>query len=142
MSAAGINEAGSVAGSKTAAIPPAPPRNIAIDTYRGFVMLLMMAEIVQFCHIARAFPGNWFWEFSAITRRTSSGRAFRCTTDSARFVPGGRGAAVLDRSRPPEEVRSSPLFGHALWRSLLLVALGIFLRSCITGRSISRLKTR
>ena len=33
-------------------------RNVAVDAYRGFVMLLMMAEVLQFSRIAQAFPGN------------------------------------------------------------------------------------
>ena len=36
-----------------------PQRNLAVDTYRGFVMLLMMAEVLQLSHVAQAHPGNW-----------------------------------------------------------------------------------
>ena len=36
-------------------------RNVAVDAYRGLVMVLMMAEVLQFARVARAFPGNWFW---------------------------------------------------------------------------------
>ena len=38
------------------------PRNVAVDTYRGFVMLLMMAEVLQLSRVAAAFPGNPFWQ--------------------------------------------------------------------------------
>ena len=38
-------------------------RNTAVDAYRGFVMVLMMAEVLQLAQVARAFPGNWFWAF-------------------------------------------------------------------------------
>ena len=44
------------------AVRTAPRRNTAIDAYRGFVMLLMMAEVLRFSEIARAFPTNWFWK--------------------------------------------------------------------------------
>ena len=37
-------------------------RNVAIDAYRGFVMLLMMAEVLRFSEVAKSFPGNWFWK--------------------------------------------------------------------------------
>src|SRR5215467_66672 len=40
-------------------------RNIAVDAYRGFVMFLMMAEVVHLARVAQAFPGNWFWAFLA-----------------------------------------------------------------------------
>jgi len=36
-------------------------RNIGIDTYRGFVMLLMMAEVLQLSRVAHAYP-NLFWQ--------------------------------------------------------------------------------
>src|SRR5215470_10995257 len=45
----------------TARPAQAPPRNVAMDAYRGFVMLLMMAEVVQLARVASAYPGNWFW---------------------------------------------------------------------------------
>ena len=40
-----------------------PRRNAAVDAYRGFVMLLMMAEVLRFSEVARAFPSSWFWRF-------------------------------------------------------------------------------
>ena len=42
-----------------------PARNLAIDTYRGFVMLLMMAEVVQLSRVAKALPGSGLWNFLA-----------------------------------------------------------------------------
>src|SRR5665213_4631106 len=38
-----------------------PPRNVAVDAYRGLVMLLMMAEVLRFSHVALSYPGNIFW---------------------------------------------------------------------------------
>ncbi|HMJ64142.1 MAG TPA: DUF5009 domain-containing protein, partial [Candidatus Binatia bacterium] len=37
----------------------------SIDAYRGFVMLLMMAEVLHLRRIAEALPGNGFWAFLA-----------------------------------------------------------------------------
>ncbi|MDE3164686.1 MAG: DUF5009 domain-containing protein, partial [Acidobacteriota bacterium] len=42
-----------------------PRRNLAVDAYRGFVMLLMMAEVVELARVARALPGNLVWGFLA-----------------------------------------------------------------------------
>ena len=39
----------------------APPRNIAVDAYRGFVMLLMMGEVMNFTAVHRAYPDSLFW---------------------------------------------------------------------------------
>ena len=40
-------------------------RNVAVDAYRGFVMFLMMAEVLRLSHVAQAFPGNWLWHILA-----------------------------------------------------------------------------
>ena len=42
-----------------------PARNQSIDVYRGFVMFLMMAEVLKFSHVARALPESGFWKFLA-----------------------------------------------------------------------------
>ena len=54
-------------------------RLASVDAYRGFVMLLMMAEVLHLSRVARALPGTRFWDFLAITRPTSTGPAARCT---------------------------------------------------------------
>src|SRR5436305_13748204 len=45
--------------------PKPVARNLAVDTYRGFVMLLMMAEVVQLARVFRNFPTSRFWSFLA-----------------------------------------------------------------------------
>jgi predicted acyltransferase len=42
-----------------------PGRNLAVDAYRGFVMLLMMAEVLQLSRVSRNFPTSRFWSFLA-----------------------------------------------------------------------------
>jgi len=39
-----------------------PRRNVALDAYRGFVMLLMMGEVLRFSEVSHAFPSSWFWK--------------------------------------------------------------------------------
>ena len=43
--------------------PPQPvmQRNLAVDAYRGLVMMLMMGEVLSFTRVYHALPGNWFW---------------------------------------------------------------------------------
>src|SRR5665213_551892 len=36
-------------------------RNVAVDAYRGLVMLLMMGEVLSFAHVARSYPNNFLW---------------------------------------------------------------------------------
>ncbi|HMJ61299.1 MAG TPA: hypothetical protein VK493_06020, partial [Bryobacteraceae bacterium] len=131
MSATRTNEAVSIAGSKAAAIPQAPPRNVAMDAYRGMVMLLMMAEILEFGHIARAFPGNWFWGILGYNQTHVEWAGFSLhdlIQPSFSFLVGvALPYSIASRLRKGGTFPN--LFGHALWRSFLLVALGIVLRS-------------
>ena len=38
------------------------PRLASIDAYRGLVMFLMMAEVLNLCRVARNLPGQRIWE--------------------------------------------------------------------------------
>ena len=51
--------------SVAAASAPALQRNVAVDAYRGLVMLLMMAEVLELWRIARAYPASTFWHVLA-----------------------------------------------------------------------------
>ncbi len=106
-------------------------RNLALDTYRGFVMLLMMAEVLELAKVARAFPNNWFWSFLAYnqTHVEWAGCSLHdLIQPSFSFLVG----AVLPyslASRLAKGATFGNMFLHTLWRSVLLIALGIFLRS-------------
>ena len=39
----------------------APQRVASVDVYRGFVMLLMMAEVLSFRHVSESLPASTFW---------------------------------------------------------------------------------
>ncbi len=115
-------------------VNPAPdthPRNIAVDAYRGFVMLLMMAEVLQLAHVARAFPGNAFWSVLAFnqTHVEWAGCSLHdLIQPSFSFLVGvALPYSLASRLRRGASVRA--LFVHALWRSFLLIVLGFFLRS-------------
>ena len=52
------------ASSKAIVNPAMPVSRIAsVDVYRGFVMLLMMAEVLSLQSVAKALPDNAFWQF-------------------------------------------------------------------------------
>ena len=42
-----------------------PTRISSVDVYRGFVMFLMMAEVLEFGHISKSLPESSFWAFLA-----------------------------------------------------------------------------
>ena len=48
------------------------PRRIAIGAYRGFVMLLVLAEVPRLSEIAPHFPHSVLWHMLRITRRSAS----------------------------------------------------------------------
>ena len=106
-------------------------RNVAVDAYRGFVMLLMMAEVLQFSRIAQAFPGNWFWRILAFnqTHAEWAGCSLHDTIQPGFSFLVGVALPYSIASRLAKGATFGRMFGHALWRALLLIALGIFLRS-------------
>jgi len=106
-------------------------RNVAVDAYRGFVMLLMMGEVLQFAHAARAFPGSHIWQFLAYNQTHVEwvGMSLHDTIQPGfTFLVGAAlPYSLKSRQRKGESFRHMLL--HTIWRSLVLVALGIFLRS-------------
>ena len=113
-------------------VSPLPPqRNIAVDAYRGLVMLLMMAEVLQLSRVSAAFPGNWFWRFLALnqTHVQWTGCSLHDTIQPGFSFLVGVALPYSIASRLAKGGTFGKLFAHALWRSLLLIALGVFLRS-------------
>jgi predicted acyltransferase len=112
------------------ALPPAV-RNVAVDAFRGFVMFLMMAEVLRLSRVAEAFPGNWFWGLLAYHQ--THVEWFGCSLHDL-IQPGfsflvGVALPYSIASRIAKGGTFGKMFAHALWRALLLVALGVFLRS-------------
>jgi heparan-alpha-glucosaminide N-acetyltransferase len=110
---------------------PVPARNIAIDAYRGLVMLLMMAEVLRLSEVSRAYPGNAFWAFLAYnqTHVEWAGCSLHDMIQPSFSFLVGVALPYSLASRMKKGAQPATLFAHALWRSFLLVALGIFLRS-------------
>jgi predicted acyltransferase len=117
-----------------AARPPAAtpaPRNTAVDVYRGMVMLLMMAEVLQLSRVARAFPANPFWQFLAWnqTHVAWAGCSLHDTIQPGFSFLVGVALPYSISSRLAKGGTFGRMLAHAAWRSLVLIALGIFLRS-------------
>jgi predicted acyltransferase len=106
-------------------------RNVSVDAYRGFVMLLMMAEVLELSHVARAYPGNWFWHVLAYhqTHVEWAGCSLHDTIQPGFSFLVGVALPYSILSRMAKGATFPKMFVHALWRSLVLIALGIFLRS-------------
>ncbi len=109
-------------------------RNQAVDAYRGFVMLLMMAEVLRLSAVAKALPDNWWGSlWRALAWNQSHVQWAGCSLHDT-IQPGfsflvGVALPYSVARRMADGSALGPLFLHALWRSLVLVALGVFLRS-------------
>ena len=112
-------------------------RIASVDAYRGFVMLLMMGEVLRFGRVSRAIPGNVFWAF--LTKHQSHVEWIGCSLHdmiqpSFSFLVGV--ALPFSLARRTEE--GQPQWRrtlHAFWRALILVLLGVFLRSTGSDRT-------
>jgi heparan-alpha-glucosaminide N-acetyltransferase len=111
--------------------PPAATRNVAVDAYRGFVMFLMMAEVLRLAKVAANYPGNWFWSVLAFHQTHSEwiGCSLHDMIQPSFSFLVGVALPYSIASRIAKGGTFGRMFLHALWRSLLLVALGVFLRS-------------
>lgn len=108
-----------------------PSRLASVDIYRGFVMFLMVAEVLQLAKLAAMFPGNWFWEQVAF--HTTHVKWEGCSLHdliqpSFSFLVGVALPFSL-AARKSQGDSFGKMALHALWRSLVLILLGVFLRS-------------
>jgi predicted acyltransferase len=98
------------------------------DIYRGLVMFLMMAEVLDFQKVAEASNGNIFWNFLAFNQ--SHVAWVGCSLHdmiqpSFTFLVG----VVLPFSIANQSKINNGGILKTLKRSLILVLLGVFLRS-------------
>ena len=111
---------------------PRPATRVgAIDAYRGAVMLLMMAEVLEFAKVAAARPGSSTWSFLALhqTHVDWSGMSLHdMIQPSFSFLVGvALPFSLASRERRGGKPRGA--IGKAAWRALVLILLGVFLRS-------------
>ena len=120
-----------VAAQESIRSPQPVPRNIAVDAYRGWVMLLMMAEVLELARVAHAFPGNSFWAFLGYnqTHVDWAGCSLHDMIQPSFSFLVGVALPYSIASRLAKGGTFGKMWAHAIWRSFLLVALGVFLRS-------------
>jgi len=110
----------------------APPKRLAsIDAYRGSVMFLMMAEVLRLCEVARRVPGNRIWEL--LCHHQSHVEWVGCSLHdliqpSFSFLVGVALPFSL-AARLARGQTKAMMTAHAVWRAVVLVCLGVFLRS-------------
>lgn len=112
--------------------PPAKPeRLVSLDAYRGFVMFLMAAELLRIPRAATYFKESIIWQWLAFHNEHvewTGCSLHDLIQPSFSFMVGVAlpfslaSRSVLGQSRARQ-------WSHALWRSLVLILLGVFLRS-------------
>ena len=124
------------ASERTASIPAPsalqkPQRNVAVDAYRGLVMLLMMGEVLSFARVARSYPHSLFWHILAYNQSHVewTGMSLHDTIQPSFTFLVGVALPYSLRSRRTRGETFQRMLGHTIWRSLLLIFLGFFLRS-------------
>jgi predicted acyltransferase len=110
---------------------PKPERLVSLDAYRGFVMFLMAAEVLRLPDLAAHFPNNPFWDFVSFHNKHVAwtwGSLHDMIQPSFSFMVGVALPFSM-ASRAAQEQSSLRMWCHALWRSLVLIMLGVLLRS-------------
>ena len=127
----------SAASSAAPIAPERPARLLSIDAYRGAVMFLMMAEVLDLRKVAAAIPESGFWQFLAWhqTHVEWVGASLHdLIQPSFSFLVGVALPYSIASREARGESRTRQAW-HATGRALLLILLGVFLRS--TSRSMT-----
>ncbi|WP_262485480.1 acyltransferase family protein [Dyadobacter crusticola] len=112
--------------------PIAPIQRVSsVDAYRGFVMFLMMAEVLRLEQISEAFPQSGFWSFLAFHQSHVPwvGCSLHDLIQPSFSFLVGVALPYSIASRASREQSTSVMWYHTIRRSLILILLGIFLRS-------------
>lgn len=117
--------------SHESVVVPSSKRLTSLDACRGLVMFLMMAEVIESWRVAQALPGNTFWQF--VARQQSHVEWIGCSLHdliqpSFSFLVGVALPFSLTSRMARGQTRMQ-MTVHAVWRALVLVLLGVFLRS-------------
>src|SRR4051812_35230424 len=106
-------------------------RQQSIDVFRGLVMFLMLAEAMRLWTLEAAYPSSTFWAVVAFntTHVPWRGCSLHDLIQPAFSFLVGAALPFSLASRRAKGQTFAPMLIHALWRSVALIALGIFLRS-------------
>ena len=106
-------------------------RLVSLDAFRGLVMVLMLAEVMHLPEVARAFPHSLFWQKIGFNTQHVEwqGCSLHDLIQPAFSFLVGAALPFSIASRKMKGQTFGPMLGHAIRRALLLIFLGIFLRS-------------
>ena len=108
-----------------------------MDAYRGWVMLLMMAEVLSLRKVSAALPDSGLWKFLSWHQshvEWVGASLHDLIQPSFSFLVGVALPFSIAR-RSAGGASQSRMTWHAVGRSLLLILLGVFLRSTARGQT-------
>src|SRR5690348_15043967 len=107
------------------------PRLGSIDAYRGFVMFLMMAEVLRLAAVSAKLPDSGFWKFLAFHQSHVpwAGCSLHDLIQPSFSFLVGVSLPFSLASRMSKGQSRLAMIAHAVFRAAVLVLLGVFLRS-------------
>ncbi len=117
---------------------PSPNRVASIDAYRGLVMFLMMAEVLSLAATAKLVPdyqGQHAWQLlgeqqtHSVWQSGLTGCSLHDLIQPSFSFLVGVALPFSIAARTARGQKRGWMIAHAAWRALLLVFLGVFLRS-------------
>ena len=115
-----------------------PPRDakestrlVSLDAYRGFIMLAMVSGGFAFHAVAKSFPNYPVWQFlgDQFEHRDWTGCSFWDLIQPSFMFMVGVAMPYSHASRKAKGAPAWKVVAHTIYRSLLLIALGVFLSS-------------
>lgn len=117
--------------------PFSPQRIASVDAYRGFVMLLMMGEVLSFHHVSDSLPESSFWRFLYFHQDHVPwvGCSLHDLIQPSFSFLVGVALPYSIASRRAKGVPFNRMLLSAVKRSFILIILGIFLRSLYANQT-------
>ena len=104
-----------------------PPQRVSsVDAYRGFVVFLMMAEVLRLGRVAEAFPESAFWAFLDLHQSHVPwvGCSLHDLIQPSFSFLVGVALPYSMASRASKHQSVTMMWVHTLRRSLILILLG------------------
>jgi predicted acyltransferase len=111
--------------------PPKPERLLSLDAYRGFLMLVLATSAFQIHKLAAGVRHGPIWDFLSYQFSHPEWRScsFWDLVQPSFMFMVGVAVPYSVASRRAKGDTPGQIFRHALWRSLILVLLGVFISS-------------